>query len=110
VDVLPRRTLACTAWSDTAPALDVAQSRTDDNAQVVVYRPARTAADCFKFRNRVGIDVAVEALREALRKRLGARPEIDRFAAICRVSRVMRPYLESLFTSASAHAQLDRGI
>lgn len=63
-----------------------------------VYSPARTVADCFKFRSAVGLDVAVEALREALGKRLCTRKEIDRFAKICRVSRVMRPYMEALVT------------
>jgi predicted transcriptional regulator of viral defense system len=66
--------------------------------RVRVYSPARTVADCFKFRSAVGMDVAVEALRDALRNRRCPRPEIDRFAEICRVSRVMRPYLEALVT------------
>jgi len=63
---------------------------------VRVYNPARTIADCFKFRSAVGIDVAVEALREGLRKGLCSRKEIDRAASVCRVSRVMRPYMEAL--------------
>jgi predicted transcriptional regulator of viral defense system len=63
-----------------------------------VYSPARTVADCFKFRSAVGVDVAVEALREALRMKRCTRTEIDRFAKICRVSRVMRPYMEALIS------------
>jgi predicted transcriptional regulator of viral defense system len=57
---------------------------------------AKTVADCFKFRSKVGLDVALEALREALH---GKRTTVDAIwaaARVCRVSRVMRPYLESL--------------
>jgi len=57
---------------------------------------AKTVADCFKFRNKVGLDVALEALREAWRARKFTMDELDRCAAICRVQRVMRPYLEAL--------------
>lgn len=63
---------------------------------VRVYNPAKTVADCFKFRNRVGIDVAIEALRESLRLGLCSRTDIHRYAVICRVSRVMSPYMELL--------------
>ena len=63
---------------------------------VRVYNPAKTVADCFKFRNRVGTDVAVEALRETLRERRATPAEIMGFAEICQVSTVIRPYLEAL--------------
>jgi predicted transcriptional regulator of viral defense system len=62
---------------------------------VRVYGAAKTVADCFKFRNKIGVDVAVEALREYRRaypKRLG---ELVRFAEVNRVTRVMQPYLEA---------------
>jgi hypothetical protein len=52
-------------------------------------------ADCFKYRNKIGIDVAIEALRDALRTRKATIDEISRFAKICRVANFMRPYLES---------------
>jgi predicted transcriptional regulator of viral defense system len=60
-----------------------------------IYSAAKTVADCFKFRNKIGIDVAIEALRDYLGKRL---PEKDlwRNAEVCRVRNVMRPYLEAL--------------
>lgn len=52
-------------------------------------------ADCFKFRNKIGLDVAMEALQEAwLAKRL-SMDEIWRYATLCRVANVMRPYMES---------------
>jgi len=61
---------------------------------VRVYSPAKTVADCFKYRNKIGLDVAMEALRESLRSRKCTRENIHRYARICRVWNVMRPYLE----------------
>ena len=63
---------------------------------VRVYNVPRTIADCFKYRNKIGLEVALEALREAWRARRFTIDELDRYAAICRVQRVMRPYLEAL--------------
>jgi len=60
-----------------------------------VYSPAKTVADCFKYRNKVGIDVAVEALRDFGRSHRGRATELAHFAEICRVSRVMQPYLDA---------------
>ena len=61
-----------------------------------ITNPAKTVADCFKFRNKVGLDIAMEALRDAWRKRKVTMVELDRFAATNRVTNVMRPYLEML--------------
>jgi predicted transcriptional regulator of viral defense system len=61
-----------------------------------IFGVAKTLADCFKYRNKIGLDVALQALREAWRARRVTMQEIDRFARICRVGRVMRPYLEAL--------------
>ena len=63
---------------------------------VKVTSPARTIADCFKYRNKIGLDVALEALREAWRAKRASADELWRYAKLCRVSNVMRPYLESL--------------
>jgi predicted transcriptional regulator of viral defense system len=63
---------------------------------IKVYSPAKTVADCFKFRNKIGLDVALEALRECLRQRRCTTDELYRYATICRVWKVMRPYLEAL--------------
>jgi hypothetical protein len=52
-------------------------------------------ADCFKYRNRIGLDVAIEALKDCLRRRLATVDELWRYAAICRVQNVMRPYIET---------------
>jgi len=67
-----------------------------EGVAVPIYDPAKTIVDCFKYRNRVGLDVAIEALRDGLRQRKASRADLRRYAAICRVENVMRPYLESL--------------
>lgn len=67
-----------------------------DNVSVKVYGPEKTVADCFKFRNRIGLDVAIEALK-LCRERKGSTPrKLLHYARICRVERIMRPYLEAL--------------
>lgn len=63
---------------------------------VRVYNVAKTIADCFKYRNKIGLDVAMEALREAWRDRRVTMEALEQYARICRVQRVMRPYLEAL--------------
>jgi predicted transcriptional regulator of viral defense system len=63
---------------------------------VRIYSIAKTLADCFKYRNKIGIDVVMEALREAWRTRRFTMDELDRYARICRVQRVMQPYMEAL--------------
>jgi len=62
-----------------------------------VYTPAKTVVDCFKFRNKIGIRVALAALKECKRVKKASLPEIQAAAEICRVSSVMRPYLELLW-------------
>jgi len=69
-----------------------------ERARVRVYSPAKTVADCFKYRNKIGLDVALEALRETWRARRATMDELWRYAEVCRVTTVMRPYLESLIT------------
>jgi predicted transcriptional regulator of viral defense system len=69
-----------------------------EGVRVRVYNPAKTVADCFKYRNKIGLDVALEALRETWRERRATMDELWRYAEVCRVSTVMRPYLESLIT------------
>lgn len=61
-----------------------------------VYSAAKTVADCFKYRNKIGIDVAIEALRDFTRRHRGGANELARFARICRVTRVMQPYLDAI--------------
>jgi predicted transcriptional regulator of viral defense system len=63
---------------------------------VRVFNPAKTVADCFKFRNKIGLDVAIEALRESRRRKKASMDELWAAAKVCRVANVMRPYMESL--------------
>jgi predicted transcriptional regulator of viral defense system len=63
---------------------------------VRVYSVAKTVADGFKFRNRIGLDVAIEALREGWQQRRFTLDELDAMARVCRVQAVMRPYIEAL--------------
>lgn len=70
---------------------------TVDNVPVRIYSPEKTIADCFKYRNKIGLDVAIEALRTYRERR--RKPDfqsLTKFAQINRVQRVMRPYLESV--------------
>ncbi|MBK8058397.1 MAG: hypothetical protein IPK33_11150 [Gemmatimonadetes bacterium] len=69
----------------TGPALtEGVERRTIEGRTVSVYGVAKTIADCFKYRNKIGLDVALEALREAWRMRRFTMDDLDRFAAICR--------------------------
>lgn len=67
-----------------------------EGVNVQVYSSAKTVADCFKYRNKIGLDVAIEALRECRRARHCTMDDLWHYADICRVRNVMRPYLESL--------------
>ena len=67
-----------------------------DGVKVPVYDAAKTVADCFKFRNKIGLDVALEALRESWRERKVTSDALWRYAKVNRVANVMRPYLEGL--------------
>jgi len=67
-----------------------------EGVPVRITNPAKTVADCFKYRNKIGLDVALEALRECRRLRLGTSREIGRYARLNRVFNVMRPYLEAV--------------
>ena len=67
-----------------------------EGVPVRVYSAAKTVADCFKFRNKIGLDVAIEALKDCVRQKKASINEIYRYAKICRVSNVIRPYMEAL--------------
>jgi predicted transcriptional regulator of viral defense system len=67
-----------------------------EGVPVRVYSAAKTVADCFKFRNKVGLDIAIEALKDCLRQKKASVNEVYRYAKICRVSNVIRPYMEAL--------------
>lgn len=67
-----------------------------DGVNVRLYGVAKTIADCFKFRNKIGLDIALEALREGLRQKRCSPGEILAFSRLNRVEKIIRPYLEAL--------------
>lgn len=67
-----------------------------DGVKLRVYGVAKTVADCFKHRNKIGLDVALEALKDARAKHKATPDDMWRYAKICRVANVMRPYLEAV--------------
>jgi len=69
-----------------------------EGVTIPIFTPAKTVADCFKYRNKIGLDVAVEALRECWQSRCCTMDELWKYAKVCRVQNVMRPYLESIAT------------
>ena len=69
-----------------------------DGIKIRVYSAAKTVADCFKFRNQIGLDAALEALRDGFRQKLFTVSELMDAAKVCRVSKVITPYVESIFS------------
>jgi hypothetical protein len=67
-----------------------------DGVPVRITSAARTVVDCFRFRNKIGIDIAVEALREGWRSRRFTVDELRHHQVLCRVARVMAPYVEAI--------------
>lgn len=75
---------------------DGIETITEHGATINVYSVAKTVADCFKFRNKIGLDVAMEALKEAWFSQKVTIEELSQFARINRVERVMQPYMEAV--------------
>lgn len=92
IDDLPLRIVRLSGKSLTFGV----QHRTIEGVRVAVYSPAKTVADCFKYRNKIGLDVALEALRDCRQQKKATNDEIWEAAKVCRMSNVMRPYLESV--------------
>jgi predicted transcriptional regulator of viral defense system len=67
-----------------------------DDIQTRIYSPEKTIADCFKYRNKIGLDTAIEALKFYRGKKRFKVDDLMRFAGVCRVEKIMRPYLEAL--------------
>ncbi len=82
-------------FSDAAYSSGV-ETHKIDGVSVRVYCPAKTVADCFKYRNKIGLDVALEALRDCRRRRKCTIDNLWKYAKVCRVANVMRPYLEAI--------------
>lgn len=67
-----------------------------DGVTAQIYSPAKTVADCFKYRNKIGLDVAIEALRDCHRQRKATMDQMWEAARACRMTKVIRPYLEAV--------------
>jgi len=67
-----------------------------EGGRIKVYNPAKTVADCFKFRSTVGTELAIQALRECFREKKATMDELWAAAKVCRVANVIRPYMEAL--------------
>lgn len=72
------------------------ETRMIEGARVRIYSPEKTIADCFKYRNKIGLDTAIEALKLYREKKRFKTDDFMQFARVCRVEKVMRPYLEAL--------------
>jgi len=72
------------------------ETHTMAGAEIRVFSVAKTVADCFRYRNRIGLDVAIEALQEVVRARSASPAQIMEFARIDRVASVMEPYMRAL--------------
>lgn len=81
----------------SGPALALGIEQVEINgATVRIFNPAKTVVDCFRYRRHIGLDAAIEAMRETLRQRRGTPSQIDEYARQCRVASVIRPYLEAI--------------
>lgn len=102
IDVKARRPtdkylpLKVVRFSEDSLSSGVETMTVDGVVQAQVTCLEKTIADCFKFRNKIGIDIAIEALQDAWRNKRISMDELWKFAKICRVANVMKPYLESL--------------
>lgn len=67
-----------------------------DGASVKIYTPEKTLADCFKFRNKIGLDTVIEALRFYRERKKIKVDDLMRYASTCRVNKIMRPYFEAI--------------
>ena len=67
-----------------------------EGVPVQIFNPAKTVADCFKYRNKIGLDIALEALKECILDRRTTMDDLWHFAKVCRMTNVMRPYMEAI--------------
>ena len=92
VDVVPLRFIRFSGQSFTE-GIDI---HTLEGVPVKVYNAAKTVADCFKYRNKIGLDLCVEALRTGLRQRKFTVDLLVYYAQICRVETIIKPYVEAM--------------
>ncbi len=83
-------------WFSGKAYSDGVETHEIDGVRVRIYSPAKTVADCFKYRKKVGLDIAIEALKLCRQRKRTTGQEFERYAKICRVSNFMAPYLEAI--------------
>ncbi len=91
--------LVRTFWFGGSSFTEGIETHVIDGVSVRIYSPEKTLADCFKYRNKLGLDTFMEALKLYLARRPRRIDELTKFALLCRVERLMRPYLEALLYS-----------
>ena len=85
-------------WFSPEAQTQGVETHTVDGSRVRIYSPEKTIADCFKYRNKIGLDTVLDALRR-YRETVGLRSEkLMKYARVCRVQRIMQPYLEAIVT------------
>lgn len=89
----------CALWFTGKAFTEGIETRQVDGMRLRVHSPEKTLADCFKYRNKLGIDVFLEALKLYLARKRPRTVQLTKFAVMCRVERLMRPYLEALLYS-----------
>jgi len=72
------------------------QTRTIDGIEIKIFNPAKTIADCFKFRNQIGLDVAIEALKRGINEGKATYVNIFKYSEMCRVKNVIQPYIDAI--------------
>jgi len=92
IDYPPLRMVQMTSRAYTAGI----EEHERDGVTLRVYNAAKTVADCFKYRSRIGLDVVLEALKDAWATRKASADDLWHYAKVCRVANVMRPYLETV--------------
>lgn len=85
-----------TYWFSGSAYTEGVETYEMDGVGVRIYSPAKTVADCFKFRNKIGMDVALESLKLCRQRKRTSIADLLEFARICRVNNIMTPYLEAL--------------
>ncbi len=71
------------------------ESHSIDGIEINVFSPEKTVADCFKYRNQIALEVAIKGLKNCLQRR-GSRSKILDYAKLCRIEKIIRPYLEAI--------------
>lgn len=85
-----------TFWFADSAYTEGVETHSVDGVGVRIYGPAKTVADCFKFRNKIGLEVALESLRTGIEEQRFRPADLMKFARVCRVQHTIRPYLEAI--------------